>query len=76
MMEIRFTFKALVVGRYENVGKDGKTYYNIALVIDGKSGNVSCTKDVYDRVAPMKENVFMAMYSLQWNRFSILSLAN
>lgn len=74
-MRIRFTFKALVAGRSANTGKDGKMYYNLALVVDGQAGNVSCPKEVYDAVVLMKENMFRANYSFQWNRLTIESLA-
>ena len=70
-MRIRFMFKA---GKAMNVGKDGKTYYNVALVIDGMAGNVNCSKEVYDRVAVLKENQFAGAYDMRWERFYIESV--
>lgn len=74
-MRVQFTFKALVVGHTSNEGKDGKTYYNLALVIDGSAGNVGCSEAVFKSAALMKENTFVGCYDFRWNRFWIESVA-
>lgn len=71
---LHMKFNCFVAGKSSNVGKDGNTYYNLALVSDGQAGNVSCPKSVFEAVPVMQEVTFSAVYDLRWNSFRIISV--
>ena len=66
----------MVLARNETPSNDGKTnYYNLAIMTDeGQAGNMSCTRDVYELVEPMKVQTFVAEYNDTYKSFRLLKL--
>ena len=66
----------MVLARNETQSNDGKTsYYNLAILTDeGQAGNLSCTKDVYELVEPMKVQTFVAEYNDVYKSLRLLKL--
>ncbi len=71
-MTITANAKVLVISKNKTPSRDGKTtYYNLAVMQNGQAGNISCTEEVYDRVAEMKETEINLTYNDEYKSLRI-----
>lgn len=62
-MKVHLKTRMLVVGKGSNQGKNGVTYYNLAVCNDnGEAGTLSIDVDAFDQVEPMKQHDLLCDY--------------
>lgn len=47
-MKIRSNGKLKVLAKNSREGQNRQTYFNLAILIDGEAGNMSCTEEAFD----------------------------
>ena len=61
-----------VLAKEATTSKDGQNeYYKLAVLIGSECGNISCSKDVFDSVAPDKKYTLCATYNDQYKSFKL-----
>lgn len=72
-MNIQSTAKAMVLAKNEKPSIDGKnTYYNLAIMVGGEAGNISCTEDAYKFAEIGVENELALAYNDQYKTLRVL----
>lgn len=74
-MTIQSNGKVLVLARNERSSNDGKSkFYNLAIMINGEAGNISCTENAYNKAVTGKENGVIYSFNEQYKSFRIVDV--
>ena len=76
-MNIRSNGKVLVLAKNSRESGDGRnrqTYYNLAILIDGEAGNISCSEDAYNKAVLNTLNGVVYAYNDQYKSFRIVDI--
>lgn len=73
-MTIQSNGKVLVLAKNLREGKDRQAYYNLAILVDGEAGNVSCTENAYDKAVLNTLNGVVYAYNDQYKSFRIIDI--
>ena len=64
--------KARVLAKNSQLGRDGKTmYYNLAVLVNGEAGNISCTEEAFNNAVEDTVNAITFVYNDQYKYFRI-----
>ena len=76
-MNIKSNGKVLVLAKNSRESGDGRnrqTYYNLAILIDGEAGNISCSEDAYNKAVLNTLNGVVYAYNDQYKSFRIVDI--
>lgn len=76
-MNIRSNGKVMVLAKNSRESGDGRnrqTYYNLAILIDGEAGNISCSEDAYNKAVVGSINGVVYAYNEKYNSFRIIDI--
>lgn len=76
-MNIRSNGKVLVLAKNSNErgnGRDKQTYYNLAILVDGEAGNISCSEDAYNKAVLNTLNGVVYAYNDKYQTFRIIDI--
>ncbi|MCM1047373.1 MAG: hypothetical protein NC433_02980 [Clostridiales bacterium] len=64
--------KVKVLAKNSQLGRDGKTtYYNLAVLVNGEAGNISCTEEAFNNAVEDTINAITFVYNDQYKYFRI-----
>lgn len=72
-MRIQSSGKVLVLAKNEREGQNKQKYYNLAVLIGGEAGNLSCTEEAYNTAVAALVNDAAYEYNDQYKSFRIIS---
>lgn len=72
-MRIQSVGKVLVLAKNERDGQNRQKYFNLAVLIGGEAGNLSCTEEAYETAVEHLENEVTYEYNDQYKSFRIIS---
>jgi hypothetical protein len=70
-MNIVSTAKVRVLAKNTRTGSNGQTYYNLAVLLNGEAGNLSCTKEAFDTAVENEDNTVVFAYNEQYKSMRI-----
>lgn len=74
-MNIKSNGKVLVLAKNSRESSDGKQkYYNLAILIDGEAGNISCSEDAYNKAVLNTLNGVIYVYNEKYQTFRIVDI--
>lgn len=76
-MNIKSNGKVLVLAKNSRESGDGRnrqTYYNLAILVDGEAGNISCSEDAYNKAVLNTLNGVVYAYNEKYNSFRIIDI--
>lgn len=71
-MNIQSNGVVTVLAKNERTGSNNQTYYNLAVLIGGEAGNLSCTEEAYNDAVPNEENDVVYAYNDQYKSMRII----
>lgn len=72
-MQILSNARLKVVARNQRTGNDGKNYFNLAVLVEGQAGNISCTEEAYKGACPDMDNDVVLAFNDQYKSIRIMS---
>lgn len=74
-MNIKSNGKVLVLAKNAREGRErGQNYYNLAILIDGEAGNLSCSEEAYNKAVLNTLNGVIYAYNEQYKTFRIIDV--
>lgn len=72
-MQILSNARMKVIAKNQRTGNDGKEYYNLAVLVEGQAGNISCTEEAFKGAFPDMDNNVVLAYNDQYKSLRIMS---
>lgn len=73
-MTINANAKIEVLAKNSREGENSQKFYNLAIMVNGEAGNISCTEDVYNMVTERAENNLVFAYNDKYKSFRAVSV--
>ncbi|MDD6811687.1 MAG: hypothetical protein PUD93_07480 [Lachnospiraceae bacterium] len=73
-MKIQSNAKLNIIAKNERQATDGKSYYNVAVLLEGQAGNLSCTEDVYNDAVVGVENDVILEYNSEYKSLRLIAV--
>ncbi|TCL59972.1 hypothetical protein EDD76_103163 [Kineothrix alysoides] len=70
-MKLSLNCGVMILAKNSRVGTNGNTYYNLAILQDSEAGTISCSKEVFESVDPMKPYGLQFSYNDQYKSLSV-----
>lgn len=73
-MTVQSNGKVMVLAKNVREGSNRQMYYNLAILVDGQAGNISCTEEAYNNAVTGMENGVVYAYNDQYKSFRIVEI--
>lgn len=74
IMTITSASKIEVLAKNFREGDNRQKFYNLAIMVNGEAGNISCSEEVYDRVKLRAENELVFAYNDRYKSFRAIDV--